>query len=394
MRVSWWNKKILLMAALAFLAGGVPAARAQLGQIDTLARQMILMDMTSHTVIFAKNADEMMPPSSMSKLMTALMVFERLAEGKLRLDDVLPVSEKAWRMQGSKMFVHVGDRVKVEDLLRGVIIQSGNDACIVLAEGIAGSEERFAELMNERARQLGLQKSVFRNASGWPETDHLMTARELALLAQIIIERFPQYYHFYSEKDFTYGIDSVSRRPITQGNRNPLLYKDVGADGLKTGHTDAAGYGLTASAKRGDRRLILVVNGLKSMNERSREAERLLEIGFREYESYRLFTKGSVIEDADVWLGEKPKVGLVASQDMAVTMARRNRPGMKVVLSYESPLPAPIQQGAPLAKLTITAPEMQPIEVPLVAAESVAQLGFSGRISAALGHLLWGAGRK
>ncbi|MBX3455860.1 D-alanyl-D-alanine carboxypeptidase family protein, partial [Ferrovibrio sp.] len=383
-----------LLAALLVSNAAWNQAWAQLGRIDTLARQMVLLDANSGAVIFEKNADDLMPPSSMSKLMTAYMVFDQLASGKLRMDDVFPVSEKAWRMQGSKMFVHVADRVKIEDLLRGVIIQSGNDACIVLAEGIAGSEERFAEMMNERAKQIGLHNSTFRNASGWPDPEHLTTARDLAILAQRIINDFPQYYHFYSEKDFTYGIDSVSKKPITQGNRNPLLYKDIGADGLKTGHTEAAGYGLTASAKRGDRRLILVVNGLKSMNERSREAERLMEIGFREYETYKIFSAGSVVEEADVWLGDKAKVPLVLERDIAVTMARRNRAGMKVVLTYDNNIPAPIAKGTPLAKLSITAPEMQPIDVALVAGDSVGQLGVAGRLSAALGHLLWGAGRQ
>jgi D-alanyl-D-alanine carboxypeptidase (penicillin-binding protein 5/6) len=395
MRVSLLNR--FFAAALLFgllLGAGAAAAQAPIGQIDTLARQMVLIDAESGTVIFEKNSEERMPPSSMSKLMTAYMVFEQLAAGKLRLDDVFPVSEKAWRMQGSKMFVHVGDRVRVEDLLRGVIIQSGNDACIVLAEGIAGSEERFSEMMNERAKQIGLNSSVFRNASGWPDPEHMMTARDLARLSQAIITKFPQYYHFYAEKDFTYGIDPTSKKPIKQGNRNPLLYKDTGADGLKTGHTEAAGYGLTASAKRGDRRLILVVNGLKSMNERSREAERLLEIGFREYDTYKLFSAGSVVEEADVWLGEQAKVPLVLKDNLAVTMARRNRTNMKVMLRYENPIAAPIVQGTPLATLIITAPETATIEVPLLAGASVPQLGFSGRISAALGHLLWGAGKK
>ncbi len=391
MRVSLLNK--VAIAACGLLLFAAPVAQAQIGHVDTLARQMLLIDAESGTVIFEKNSDQRMPPSSMSKLMTAYMVFDQLAAGKLRMDDVFPVSEKAWRMQGSKMFVHVGDRVRVEDLLRGVIIQSGNDACIVLAEGIAGSEERFAEMMNEKARQIGLTNSVFRNASGWPDPDHMMTARDLAKLSQVIVARFPQYYHFYSEKDFTYGVDPVSKRPIKQGNRNPLLYKDIGADGLKTGHTEAAGYGLTASAKRGDRRLILVVNGLSSMNERSRESERLLEIGFREYESYKLFAAGAVVDQADVWLGDSAKVPLVLANSLAVTMARRNRPGMKVTVRYENPVPAPIAKGTPLATLTITAPETAPLEVPLLAGADVQRLGFGGRISAALGHLLWGAGR-
>lgn len=389
MRVSWWSKVAFFGVLLA-----ATAASAQLGQVETPARQMLLIDAETDAVIFEKNSDELMPPSSMSKLMTAFMVFERLAEGKLRLDDMLPVSEKAWRIQGSKMFVHVGDRVKVEDLLRGVIVQSGNDACVVLAEAIGGTEERFAEMMTDRARQIGLKKSVFRNASGWPDPEHVMTARELATLAKQIIQRFPQYYHYYAEKDFTYGIDPVSKRPIKQGNRNPLLYKDLGADGLKTGHTDAAGYGLTASAKRGDRRLILVVNGLKSMAERAREAERLMDIGFREFDTYKLFSAGTVIEDADVWLGIDAKVPLVIDRDLAITMARRHRTGMKVVLSYETPVPAPVAKGAPLARLIVTAPEMAPLEIPLNAGTDVAQLGFSGRISSALNHLLFGAGKK
>lgn len=389
MRVSWWSRAAFLLSLLA-----APAAFAQLGQVETPARQMLLIDAETDTVIFEKNSDELMPPSSMSKLMTAFMVFERLAEGKLRLDDMLPVSEKAWRIQGSKMFVHVGDRVKVEDLLRGVIVQSGNDACVVLAEAIGGTEERFAEMMTNRARQLGLTKSVFRNASGWPDPEHVMTARELAILAKQIIQRFPQYYHYYAEKDFTYGIDPVSKRPIKQGNRNPLLYKDLGADGLKTGHTDAAGYGLTASAKRGDRRLILVVNGLKSMAERAREAERLMDIGFREFDTYKLFSVGTVIEEADVWLGVDAKVPLLIDRDLSITMARRHRTGMKVVLSYETPVPAPIAKGTPLARLIVTAPEMTPLEIPLNAGADVAQLGFSGRISSALNHLLFGAGKK
>ena len=396
MRVSSLNKLfaagLLAVSFIASVAGN--HAWAQIGRVDTLARQMIMVDAANGTVIFEKNSDELMPPSSMSKLMTAYMVFEQLASGKLRMDDVFPVSEKAWRMQGSKMFVHVGDRVKVEDLLRGVIIQSGNDACIVLAEGIAGSEERFAEMMNEHAKAIGLMNSSFRNASGWPDPDHMMTARDLSTLAKRIINDFPQYYHFYSEKEFTYGIDSVTKKPITQGNRNPLLYKDIGADGLKTGHTEAAGYGLTASVKRGDRRLILVVNGLKSMNERSREAERLMEIAFREYETYKLFSAGTVVDEADVWLGNKAKVPLLLERDIAVTLPRRNRSGMKVVLNYDNNIPAPIAKGTPLAKLSITAPEMQPIEVALVAGDDVGQLGFTGRISAALGHLLWGAGRQ
>lgn len=391
MRVSLWSK-FFAVAAVALIAAVIShPAVAQLGQVETQARQMILLDYDTDTVIFEKNADELMPPSSMSKLMTAYMVFEQLEAGKLRLDDMLPVSEKAWRIQGSKMFVPLGGRVKVEDLLRGVIIQSGNDACIVLAEGIAGTEERFAEMMTDRARQLGLKNTTLRNASGWPDPQHLMTARDLALLAKLIISRFPQYYHFYSEKEFTYSVDQVSKKPITQGNRNPLLYKDIGADGLKTGHTEAAGYGLTASVKRGDRRLILVFNGLKSMNERSREAERLVELGFSQFDNYRLFAAGAVVDEADVWLGNAQRIPLVIDRNLALTLPRQTKGNIKVTVSYDNPIPAPIAKGTPVAKLTVMNRDAVVSEVPLLAGTDVQQLGFTGRIGAAISYLLWGA---
>jgi D-alanyl-D-alanine carboxypeptidase (penicillin-binding protein 5/6) len=394
MRVSSWIKSGFAVVAVLAAVAAAGSAQAQLGQAETVARQMLLVDFETDAIIFEKNSDELMPPSSMSKLMTAFMVFEQLQSGKLRMDDMLPVSEKAWRIQGSKMFVPIGGRVKVEDLLRGVIVQSGNDACVVLAEGIAGTEERFAEMMTERGRQIGLKNSVFRNASGWPDPQHMMTARDLAMLAKQIIARFPQYYHFYSEKEFTYGIDQVSKKPITQGNRNPLLYKDVGADGLKTGHTDAAGYGLTVSAKRGDRRLILVVNGLKSMNERSRESERLLELGFSQFDNYRLFSAGAVVDEADVWLGEAARVPLVIEKSLALTLPRQTRGNVKVTVSYENPIPAPIAKGTPIAKLVVANRDATVMEVPLVAGADVTQLGFTGRISAAVSYLLWGAKKQ
>lgn len=394
MRVSSLNKfaAICLVAVLA--AGMTRPALAQIGQVETVARQMILIDADTDTVIFEKNSDELMPPSSMSKLMTAFMVFEQLAAGKLRLDDMLPVSEKAWRIQGSKMFVPLGGRVKVEDLLRGVIVQSGNDACIVLAEGIAGTEERFAEMMTDRARELGLKNSTFRNASGWPDPQHLTTARDLAILAKQLIRNFPQYYHFYSEKEFTYGVDQVTKKPITQGNRNPLLYKDIGADGLKTGHTEAAGYGLTASAKRGDRRLILVVNGLKSMNERSRESERLLELGFSQFDNYKLFSAGAVVDEADVWLGDVPRIPLVIDRNLTLTLPRQTKNNVKVTVSYDNPIPAPVVKGTPVATLTVTGKDGALVELPLVAGADVQQLGFTGRIGAAISYLLWGAKKQ
>lgn len=395
MRVSS-SIKIAVAAFAAVLVSVVTVqpARAQLGQVETLAKQMILLDYDTGTVIFEKNSEELMPPSSMSKLMTAYLVFEQIEAGKLRMDDMLPVSEKAWRIQGSKMFVPIGGRVKVEDLIRGMIIQSGNDACVVLAEGIAGTEERFAEMATDKARQLGMKNTTLRNASGWPDPQHLMTARDLAILAKALIKDFPQHYHFYSEKEFTYGIDQVTKKPITQGNRNPMLYKDVGADGLKTGHTDAAGYGLTVSAKRGDRRLIMVFNGLKSMNERSREAERLLELGFSQFDNYKLFTAGAVVDEADVWLGDAQRVPLVIEKSLALTLPRQSKAGVKVTVTYDNPVPAPIVKGTPIAKLVVSNQNATVMEVPLVAGADVQQLGFTGRISAAISYLLWGAKKQ
>jgi len=373
-------RRVLFVAATAI--GLAPAIAGAQG-FDTAARQAFMVDFQTGAVLYNKNGDELMPPSSMSKLMTAFMVFERLAAGTLQMTDQMGVSEKAWKTGGSKMFVHVGDRVSVEDLLRGVIIQSGNDACVVLAEGLAGSEERFAEQMTARARELGLTKSVFKNATGLPQDGHVMTARELAVLAREIVIRFPQYYRFYSEISFTYN-------NIKQGNRNPLLYKNTGADGLKTGHTDAAGYGLTASARRDGRRIIMVVNGLKSMNERSREAERLIDWGFNEFDNYKIFSPGQVVDNAGVWLGMQPTVPLTVSKETFVTLSKRDRPGLKVTAVWDNPIPAPIQAGQPVGRLLIAAPEMekleQPkqIEVPLVAAGPVERLGFAGRIQASL----------
>lgn len=366
-------------AALIVLAGAAFPAAA----IETSAREAILVDVATGAVLLNKNADERMPPASMSKIMTVYMVFSRLRDGRLSMDDELLVSEKAWRKGGSKMFVEVGKQVRVEDLLRGVIIQSGNDACIVLAEGLSGSEEAFAREMNEAAQELGLTGSNFANSTGWPDPQHWMTARDLAILAQHLIEEFPEHYHLYSEMEFTW-------HGIRQTNRNPLLYRNVGADGLKTGHTEEAGYGLTASAVQGDRRLILVVTGLDSVRARAEESERLLAWGFREFENYKLLTAGETISEAAVWLGAEETVPLTAEQDIVVTLPRSSRGDMKVTLAYDAPVAAPIKAGETIAKLVVTAPEAEPVIVPLIAAEDVEKLGALGQVAAAAKYLIFG----
>ncbi|MGF1594563.1 MAG: D-alanyl-D-alanine carboxypeptidase family protein [Kiloniellaceae bacterium] len=377
-------RSFFLVLGLAAALGLPPATAGAAPTIETQAAQAFLLDVQTGAVLLDKNADQLMPPSSMSKMMTAYMVFERLKDGSLSLDDELPVSETAWRKGGSKMFVEVGSQIRVEDLLRGVIVQSGNDACIVLAEGLAGSEDAFAERMTVRAREMGLTQSVFKNSTGWPDPEHVVTARELALLAQRIIEDHPEYYHYYSEREFTW-------HGIRQGNRNPLLYRNVGADGLKTGHTEDAGYGLTASAVQNDRRLILVVNGLPSMKARSDEAERLISWGFREFANYALFKAGDTVDEAAVWLGDEDSVPLVIADDLTVTLPRSERNGMQVAVVYDAPIPAPIPAGQEIARLRVTWPGGVPVEVPLTAGQEVDRLGAFGRIAASIKFLLLGA---
>lgn len=369
-----------LLFAAAFVAGAAPAFAQT---IETQARQAYIVDMKTGTVLLEKNADEVMPPSSMSKMMTVHMLFEKLQKGEVKLTDEFPVSEKAWRIQGSKMFVPLGSRVKVEDLIRGIVIQSGNDACIVVAEALAGSEEAFAEQMTKKGRELGLTKTVFKNASGWPHPEHVTTARELAIVARHTIEQFPEYYKYYAELNYTFN-------GIKQGNRNPLLYKPLGADGLKTGHTEAAGYGLTASVKRGERRIIMVVNGLPSMKARASETETLIDWAFREWENYSLFKNGETVQQAGVWLGDAKNVALQAGQDLEVTLPRRARQGMKVTAVFQEPIPAPIQKGQTVGKLVVAAPGVQTRELPLIAGDAVGQLGPAGRIGAAVSYLLFG----
>ncbi len=384
------------MARLSSIVAGVGLvvaifAGSAFGQtFETNAKQVILIDYDTGTVLFEKNPDATMFPASMSKIMTALLVFDKLRDGSLTLEANLPVSEKAWRMGGSKMFVRVGEEVSVEDLLRGIIVQSGNDASIVVAEAIGGSEEAFAELMTERGREIGLENTVFRNATGWPDPDHVTTARDIAKLADFVIREYPEYYGYYSEREFTYG-KSLDGKPITQSNRNPLLYQGVGADGLKTGHTEAAGFGLAASGLRNGRRLIMVIHGMESVRERSQESRRLFDWGFREFANYALFKAGETVDSATVWLGDKPEVPLVLEDDFTVTLPRGSRNGMKVVVKYQGPVPTPIAKGQQIATLEVSGPGFDTINRPLYAAEDVGRLAFFGRIGSAIRFIIFGA---
>lgn len=366
-----------LVAIFAF-AGTAPLASA----FETRAREALLIDMSTGTTLFERKADQLMPPASMSKMMTTYMVFDALKKGELKLDDTFAVSANAWKKGGaasggSTMFLNPGEEVTVEDLIRGIIVQSGNDACIVIAEGMAGSEEAFAEEMTKKGKEIGLLNTTFRNSTGLPHPEHMTTARDLAMLARRTIEDSPEYYPYYAEKEFIHN-------DIRQGNRNPLLYKNVGADGLKTGHTNEAGYGLTASAKQGDRRLILVLNGLPSMKSRFEESERIMSWGFREFDTYTLFEPGEQVSEAEVWLGTEKTVPLVIPDGLAATLSRQGRKDMKVKVAYDGPIRAPIMEGDSIATLTVTVPDISPIEVPLAAGTSVEEMGFMGKLAVAL----------
>ncbi|SDF74498.1 D-alanyl-D-alanine carboxypeptidase (penicillin-binding protein 5/6) [Limimonas halophila] len=371
-----WLALTVLAAALTL---GQPAARA----LETKAEEAIVLDHTTGEVLYAKHPDRRIPPASMSKMMTAYVVFDRIRNGDLSLDDTFTISEKAWRKGGSKMFVEVGNEVSVENLLKGMIVQSGNDASIALAEGVAGTEEAFAQLMTRKAREIGVDKSTFQNATGWPDPDHRVTVRGLAQIARHIIEDFPKLYEFFSQREFSWN-------GIRQFNRNPLLGRGMGVDGLKTGHTQNAGYGLTASAERDGRRLIVVVAGLDRPSGRENEAARLLKWGFREFGTYTLFAKGETVEKARLWLGTEGSVPLVTRKDVKMTLPRDKREELTATVIYDSPVPAPVEKGERLATLRLEAPDKDTTTIPLVAARSVDQLGPVGRLAGGLQFLLFG----
>ncbi len=357
--------------------------------METKAKNVILMDYDTGEYLYTENAFVPVAPASMSKLMTVYILFDKLKNGSLSLEDVFTVSENAWRTGGaasgsSTMFLPVGDKVTVESLIKGIIIQSGNDACITAAENIAGSEENFAALMNAKAKELGLKNSHFVNSTGLPHPDHRMSAEDLAKLARALIQDFPEYYPVFAQKSFTY-------HNIVQGNRNPLLYSMPDADGLKTGHTAEAGFCLTASVKRGDRRLIGVMTGMKSNKERSEEAEKLMSWGFREFDNYKVFKQFQRIVAAPVYMGEEKKIDLIVNEDVVLTLARSKAREVKLTAVYDKPVKAPISQGDRLGEVKIEIPGGETKIVPLYADHSVRKLGFWGRIMSNVKYLLFGA---
>ena len=375
----------LLLRVLPFLA---VATGASAETIETAAKQAIIVDYNTGSTLLEKNADELMTPSSMSKLMTVYLVFDALKQGRIKFSDTMPVTETAWKKHyktdESLMFLPINSNPTVEELLKGVIIQSGNDACSVLAEGLAGSEEAFAEQETKRAREIGLQHSTFRNASGVPAPDHKMTARDLSVLATHLINDFPDFYPIFSEKTFTYN-------GIKQDNRNPLIWGEIpGADGLKTGHTEEAGYGEVGSVQRNGRRIVLVLNGLGSIKQRAEESQKLAEWAFREFDDYHVYKAGEVLGEVPVTDGVALTVPMLTEKPVDLTLQRIAHNDMKTSITHLDAVTAPVKKGQEVGKAIISVPGRPDQVVGLIAASDVEALGFMGKLRRKFSHLIGG----
>lgn len=383
-----WSRVFAVCAALLVLVPGLVRAQA----FQSAAPYALLLDSGSGAVLYEKAADELMVPASMAKLATALVAFQEIAAGKMTLETEISISENAWRKGGgvsggSTMFAIVHSRVKLGDLLQGLIVQSGNDAAIALAEAVAGDEASFARVMTERVHALGLTKSQFRNASGMADPQQKVTARELALLADHIIKTYPELYKIFGQRDFTWN-------KIKQSNRNPLLTMDIGADGLKTGNIDETGYGLVGSAVQKGQRLIVVVNGLKNARDRASEARKLLEWGFRSFEQKQVFAEGESVGEASVFGGEKGRVALKAKGAVNLLVPRGSSERLAARIVYRGPLQAPVAEGAEVGRLLVTRGEVKTLDIPLYAAETVAVGSLQQRALDALMEAATGWVRK
>lgn len=366
-------RTLALLMAVSACAVSVPPARAA---FDTKATAAYIYDVTTGTVLMEKNADTPLPPASMSKLMTLNMLFEALADGRVSLDTQFQVSTRAKNMGGSTMFLDETDRPTVESLIKGIIVQSGNDACVVVAEGLAGSEDSFARLMNERAQALGMTNSTFVNASGWPNPNHRMSMRDLGILATRLITEFPEYYGYFALEEYEFD----GRAPQNRFNRNPILGLGIGGDGLKTGHTEEAGYGLVGSALQGNRRVVFVLTGMDSIPDRTEEAERAVSWAFRQFIEKPVLSAGTVVSKADVWMGDHTSIDLVAKDDVSLLMSATKPEATGARVEYRSPLEAPIQEGQTVADLVITRDNLPDARIGLVSDRDVVRGGFIPRV--------------
>ena len=378
----FWVRSFLV-AVLIGVAMPVSAA-----EITSPAKQAYITDFATGKVLFSKDADAPMKPASMAKIMTVFVAFQRIADGQLGMDDKFPISEKAWKKGGSRTFLEVGKTVSVRELLHGIIVQSGNDAAIVLAEGISGTENAFADEMNFWAKKIGMKNTNFRNSTGWPDPDLTTTAADLNIMTTELIRRFPadkspDLYPIFAKREYTYN-------KIRQPNRNPLVYGTAGADGLKTGHTEESGYGLVGSAERDGQRVIMVLNGMTSMKQRSAESRRLMDLMFREFKTYRFFDKGQPVDQANVWLGNAAKVDLVLDAPLHLLLSYQERRDLKLSVQWLDPVPAPIVAGDQLGTLTVDI-KGDSRKLVLRAGQDIPVLGMLDRVSAAVKYLIFGA---
>jgi len=355
------------------------------------ARTGILVDYHSDEILFELDPDAQIYPASMTKIMTAIIAFDLIKANKLSLDDQFTVSENAWRLSQagySSMFIMINDQVSVENLLKGIIIASGNDACVALAEGIAGSEQNFADMMNEKAGEIGMTSTNFTNSSGINDPDNISTVRDIALMSKYLIKNYPNYYELFAEKTFTW--DRTGGEPIKQGNRNPLLYKNVGVDGVKTGYLAVEKYSLASSMKKNDRRVIAVASGFETKNLRSSQSLKLLNWGFRNTNTFEISKKDETIFEIDTWLGVKPKIKATSKEDLYITINKKDIRYLTVSLDYKGPIQAPIYKDTEIAKIIVTQKDNTIKEIPLYAAEDVKKVNFFKSLLTSLNYLIWG----
>ena len=360
-------------------------------QIEVDANYVILQDHLSGKILYEKNADDKIYPASMTKIMTAIVTFDLLKKGETSLDEMITISEKAWRLSQSgysSMFIMLNDQISVEDLLKGIIIISGNDACVALAEGLSGTEKDFVMLMNEKAEEIGLENTNFNNSSGINDVNNYSTVRDILKMSRYMIQNYPEYYSYFKETSFTW--DRTGGDPITQGNRNPLLYKDVGADGIKTGFLTVEKYSLASSIKSGKRRMTAVASGFKTKNSRSRESMKLLNWGLRKFDTIQIAKKDEIMTSLNVWLGKKSKVEILPSEDVYLTIPKRKKKIIKVVFEYEGPIPAPIKKGDTLGLLNVYVSDELKKQINILAAEDIEKSNIFSRILKSLNYLVWG----
>ena len=375
-----------ILLALSFLTVGSSIQAND--HITTVADYAHIIDFDSNRVLLSKNADSPMKPASMAKIMTMYIVFSLISEGSLSLEDEFLVSEKAWKMGGSRSFLDVGTRVSIEELINGIAVQSGNDAAVVIAEGISGSEEAFSDEMNSFAKKLGLNDTNFTNSTGWPDDNLITTARDLATLTAALIrdfpsETYPLLYPVFAKTNYTYN-------NIKQGNRNPLINKSPGADGLKTGHTKESGYGLVGSANRNGQRVIMVLNGMKSKKQRALESNRLMDFMFREFRKYTFYKEGEIVSTANVWLGKEAKIPLVLETELSRVLSKSERSNTKITVNYDDPIQAPLSFGDEVGTLWLEVNSVRE-EIPIIAGKDVGQLPILNRVTEAIKYLIFGA---